>query len=74
MIAHEPGSPGRVFLLDEAGLADRLIKLEDQSDGLFRWSETAGLRQVVRGGDFDGRALNSLIRASYKKSRQGEMS
>lgn len=74
MIAHEPGSPGRVFLLDEAGLADRLVKLEDQSDGLFRWSETAGLRQVVRGADFNGHALNSLIKASYKKTRQGEMS
>jgi hypothetical protein len=73
MIAHEPGSPGRVFLLDEAALADRLVKLEDQTEGLFRWSETAGLRQVVRGGEVDGRAISSLIKASYKKSNNGEM-
>jgi hypothetical protein len=73
MVAHEPGSPGRVFLLDEAGLADRLVKLEDQTDGLFRWSETAGLRQVVRGREVDDRALSSLIKASYRKSRDGEI-
>jgi hypothetical protein len=48
MVAHEPGCPGRVFLLDEADLAERLGALEDLTKGLFRWSETAGLRQVVR--------------------------
>lgn len=65
MVAHEPGSPGRVFLLDEAGLADRLVNLEDQTDGLFRWSETAGLRQVVRGRTPEKRELRSLIASSY---------
>jgi uncharacterized protein DUF4007 len=73
MVAHEPGSPGRVFLLDEAGLADRLVKLEDQTEGLFRWSETAGLRQVVRGGAVDAQALRSLIASSYKKGKDGEL-
>ena len=47
-IAHEPGSPGRVFLLDENSLADRLLHLEDSSNGLYRWSETAGMKQLVR--------------------------
>ncbi|MSR16159.1 MAG: DUF4007 family protein [Gammaproteobacteria bacterium] len=48
MVAHEPGSPGRVFLLDEADLADRLSSLETQTKGQFRWSETAGLKQITR--------------------------
>ena len=47
-IAHEPGSPGRVFLLDENDIADRLLDLEEFTEGAFRWSETAGLKQVLR--------------------------
>jgi len=47
-IAHEPGSPGRVFLLDENDVIDRLVVLDDFTKGAFRWSETAGLKQVVR--------------------------
>ena len=47
-IAHEPGSPGRVFLLDENSLMDRLVHLEESSNGLYRWSETAGLKQLER--------------------------
>jgi hypothetical protein len=47
-IAHEPGSPGRVFLLDEDDVADRLFNLEEITCGKLRWSETAGLKQVVR--------------------------
>lgn len=47
-VAHEPGSPGRVFLLDENDVADRLAELAEVTHGAFRWSETAGLKQVVR--------------------------
>ncbi|WP_186394577.1 DUF4007 family protein [Stappia sp. TSB10GB4] len=47
-IAHEPGGPGRVFLLDENDVADRLAELDDATRGALRWSEATGLRQVVR--------------------------
>ena len=47
-LAHEPGSPGRVFQLDENALADRLFEMDEVSDGCFRWSETAGLKQLIR--------------------------
>ena len=50
-IAHAPGGPGRVFLFDENDVADRLASLDDVTNGALRWSETAGLKQVVR--DFD---------------------
>jgi hypothetical protein len=50
-IAHEPGSPGRVFLLDENDVVDRLVVLDEITKGAFRWSETAGLKQVVREAD-----------------------
>eukprot|EP00820_Chromera_velia_P001551 Cvel_2795.t1-p1 / transcript=Cvel_2795.t1 / gene=Cvel_2795 / organism=Chromera_velia_CCMP2878 / gene_product=hypothetical protein / transcript_product=hypothetical protein / location=Cvel_scaffold113:6730-7494(+) / protein_length=255 / sequence_SO=supercontig / SO=protein_coding / is_pseudo=false len=48
MIAQAPGSPGRVFLLDENDVADRLVDIEDATKGLLKWSETAGLKQVLR--------------------------
>lgn len=52
-IAHEPGSPGRVFLLDENDVADRLIGIEEFTAGDFRWSETAGLKQIFRDASLD---------------------
>ncbi|XQA74195.1 DUF4007 family protein [Xanthomonas sacchari] len=45
-IAHEFGAPGRVFKLDENSVGDRLVGLEDISEGQLRWSDTAGVRQV----------------------------
>ena len=44
---YEPGSPGRVFLLNEDDVAERIKQLEDATDGVIRWSETAGLRQAI---------------------------
>lgn len=58
-IAHEPGSPGRVFLLDENDVADRLLALEEETEGAFRWSETAGLKQVLREAPLD---LNAALK------------
>ncbi len=47
-ITYEPGSPGRVFLLDESEVMERLMDLEEVTKGRLRWSETAGLKQVIR--------------------------
>lgn len=47
-VAHAPGSPGRVFAFNENDVADRLVALEDSTSGALRWSETAGLKQIVR--------------------------
>lgn len=46
--AYGAGSPGRVFLLDPAALIERLEQLEAETDGAMAWSETAGLRQIIR--------------------------
>lgn len=66
-IAHEPGAPGRVFLLDEADLGERLIGLEEASDGAFRWSETAGLKQVLRSRDLSDANLMALLKTCFKR-------
>ena len=47
-IAYAAGSPGRVFLLDENDIVERLERLESCSSGTLVWSETAGLRQIIR--------------------------
>ena len=52
-LAHDPGSPGRVFVLDENALADLLLGIEDVSLGAYRWSETAGLKQLIREREID---------------------
>lgn len=50
-ISYEPGSPGRVFKLDDDALTERLIRIEQASGGAFRWTDTAGLSQVLRTGE-----------------------
>lgn len=69
-LAHEAGSPGRVFLLDESDLADRLPLLEDVSRGVFKWSETAGLKQILQERDFKRGELGRILHAGYSASSQ----
>ena len=64
-ILHGPGSPGRVFLLDEADLVGRLMELEEVSGGLYRWSETAGLKQLTRNRDLDEQVAFEFIGMDY---------
>lgn len=47
-IAHEIGSPGRVFKLDEASVAERVQALGDITKNQLIWSDTAGMKQVIR--------------------------
>lgn len=69
-IAHDPGSPGRVFLLDENDVADRLLNLEEYTEGSLRWSETAGIKQVLRNKDIeDAKALQYAL-SDYRPERQ----
>ncbi|WP_170394279.1 DUF4007 family protein [Ruegeria arenilitoris] len=44
----DPGSPGRAFMLTETELAQRLENIETITQGAIVWSETAGLRQLLR--------------------------
>lgn len=64
-IAHEPGGPGRVFQLDENDVADRLAVIEEATDGALRWSETAGLKQVVRDSEQNFGGPLSLVELDY---------
>ena len=50
---YEPGSPGRVFKLDEFSLVERLTRIDEISKGHFHWSDTAAVRNVSRGAPVD---------------------
>jgi uncharacterized protein DUF4007 len=71
-IAHGPGGPGRIFLLDEADLAERLLALEETTTGALRWSETAGLKQVLRHGDLSDNDAVKLLRSAYPAPKRRE--
>lgn len=61
-VCYAPGSPGRVFKLDEDSVITRLMRLDDVTDGAWRWTDTAGLRQVQRHEDVDP---IKLVTAAY---------
>ena len=71
-LAHEPGSPGRVFLLDEDSLADRLLRIEEDTLGAYRWSETAGLKQLIRTRTLDTNEVLDLVKQDYVSSGREE--
>lgn len=52
-ICYSPGSPGRVFKLDEDSIVTRLMNLDELTRGAWQWVDTAGLRQVQRYEAFD---------------------
>lgn len=66
-VCFAPGSPGRVFKLDEQSVATRLLSIEGSSLGAFRWTDTAGLKQVQRVTAFDG--LN-VLDAYFSRGRR----
>ncbi len=69
-IAHEPGGLGRVFLLDENDVADRLAVIDDATGGRLRWSETAGLKQVVRDPSLDFGAALDHVKMDYSNAHR----
>ncbi|GBO85529.1 hypothetical protein A6779_16030 [Marinobacter adhaerens] len=71
-IAHEPGSPGRLFLLDENDVADRLFNIDSVAGHALRWSETAGLKQVIRSPNFDFEDALDFIRNDFESSDERE--
>ena len=68
-ITHEPGSPGRVFLLDEETVAERLMRLSDLTRGAVRWDESTGMRQVYAPNVMNLNPLLYLERLYGSKTR-----
>ncbi len=68
-VTHEPGSPGRVFLLDEETVAERLARMTDLTEGAVRWDESTGMRQVYAANVATLDAL-SYVRRLYQSGAQ----
>lgn len=49
-VSYAAGSPGRVFKLDEDSVVTRLMAMPKLTAGAWRWTDTAGLRQIQRVG------------------------
>ena len=65
-IAHEYGSPGRVFKLDEYSIGERVVRMEDLTKGALRWTDSAGIRQINRAASVDVNKLKlRLLEAAY---------
>jgi len=56
-ICYAPGSPGRVFKMDEDSVVTRLMGMERLTAGAWAWTDTAGLRQIQRKDKVDELAL-----------------
>lgn len=65
-IAYGEGSPGRVLKLDEDSVAERLFGLEELTGGSLAWTDTAGIRQVLRKGSDSSGLLERLLKEAYQ--------
>lgn len=65
-IAYGEGGPGRVFKLDEESVAERLFELEDLTGGALAWTDTAGLRQVLRKDKDPSILKERMLKAAYR--------
>jgi hypothetical protein len=65
-LTYQPGSPGRIFQIDEDSLATRLADMEEWTERRMTYGETAGLRQLYRRKRVDPL---TLLSATYKPSR-----
>lgn len=67
--AYSPGSPGRIFLLNEDDIVERLERLEENSDESLVWSETAGLRQIIRHKDRSMKTERRILKDALSRCR-----
>ena len=59
-LLHDPLTPGRIFLLSEKELAERLENIESTSEGALVWSETAGISEVRKTNHYDHQKLSQM--------------
>ena len=72
-LAHEPGCPGRAFQLEDNDLVEMLTVLEESTQGVYIWSETAGLKQLIRNRSFSDEEALDLLSIDYSSTTRREM-
>lgn len=67
---YDPSSPGRIFLLDETGILEKIYEAPPFFAGKIDWSETAGMRQFTKTSNVSLSKIKEiaieLIREEYK--------
>ncbi|EPG6861637.1 DUF4007 family protein, partial [Acinetobacter baumannii] len=67
LIAHDYGSPGRVFKLDESAVGDRLSRISEITNNYLQWTDSSGIRQVSRiGTETWGSVKMRILRGAYE--------
>lgn len=56
-ICYQPMSPGRVFLINEDAVAGFMHAISKTTGGLFEYSETAGMKEIILSKDIDFEAV-----------------
>ncbi len=64
-LAYAPGSPGRVFRLDEDALLSRLQRIRDVTAGRAYYSDQAGIRQVAWPNLDDQEIVDHLLARTF---------
>ena len=72
-ITRAPGSPGKVFLLGEDDVNDRLNALNDFTKGDFRLSESESVMHVLRSTKFDFDNALSLVERDYPSGNRSSV-
>jgi hypothetical protein len=65
-VAYGVGAPGRIFRLDEESVAFRLATIGEITGGALAWTDTAGLRQVVRREPLETFDVLALLGQAYE--------
>jgi hypothetical protein len=66
LIALERGSPGMTFKLDVDSVAEHLVDIDRASGGVYAWSDTAGMRQVIRRREIEPKEFLPL---AYRRAK-----
>jgi len=61
-ITVKTGSVGQLFKLPESDIRERLLTIEEDSEGLFVYKESAALSQIVRVGSRNPKLLSSIYK------------
>lgn len=66
IITYAEGSPGRVFKLDENSVAERLLSIEELTQGKLIWSDSAGIKQILRTDTDFKELMTALLEKAYE--------
>ena len=72
VLNHEPGCPARVFMLEENDMVDMLAVLNETTNGDYSWSETAGLKQLIRNERLGTDEALKYVKRDYSAVRHEE--